>query len=75
MEQRSENGVNGFFECGMDLELSRDPKESYRLFQFLQIAEFEGMISEFAFQMVSATEPSETQQDALRSAFLEIINN
>jgi dTMP kinase len=73
LQQRSENGVNGFFECGMDLELSKDPKESYRLFQSLQIAEFEGMASEFAFQTVS-DEPSPPQQEALVSTLMQIIS-
>jgi dTMP kinase len=55
-----------FYEAGMDLGLSDDPTESFRLFQGRIIDEYEKMISEFGLTVVDATLPVEVQQAQVR---------
>src|ERR1700724_1366822 len=62
------DGRNGFkyYEAGMDLELSNDAEESFRLFQGLILKEYEDMIPEFALTVIDATLPIEVQQAQVR---------
>jgi len=55
-----------YYEAGMDLHLSRDIEESFRLFQGRIIDEYEAMIDEFGFQVVDATLSIEEQQTQMR---------
>ena len=55
-----------FYEAGMDLDLSDDPEESFRLFQGRIIEEYEKMIPEFGLTVIDATLPIETQQTRIR---------
>src|SRR5580658_4235211 len=55
-----------FYEAGMDLQLSDDPTESFRLFQGRIIDEYEKMIPEFGLTVVDATLPIEVQQAQVR---------
>ena len=55
-----------FYEAGMDLDLSDDPEESFRLFQGRIIAEYEKMIPEFGLTVIDATLPIEIQQTRIR---------
>ena len=55
-----------YYEAGMDLRLSRDVEESFRLFQGRIIDEYEAMIAEFGFQVVDATLSIEEQQTQIR---------
>jgi dTMP kinase len=55
-----------YYEAGMDLELSDDPEESFRLFQGRIIDEYEKMIPEFGLTVIDATQPVETQQAHVR---------
>src|ERR1700685_903979 len=54
------------YEAGMDLDLSDDPEESFRLFQGLILKEYEKMISEFGLTVIDATLPIEVQQAQVR---------
>ena len=54
------------FEAGLDLKLSRDPEESYRIFQGRLLEQYLGMSSEFGFYNVDAGQAVETQQSTLR---------
>jgi dTMP kinase len=56
-----------FYEAGMDLGLSDDSVESFRLFQGRIISEYEKMIPEFALTVIDATLPVEQQQAQVRS--------
>jgi dTMP kinase len=56
-----------FYEAGMDLGLSDDPEESFRLFQGRIIKEYEKMIPEFGLTVVDATLPIEVQQAQVRT--------
>lgn len=55
-----------YYEAGMDLHLSRDVEESFRLFQGRIIEEYEAMIDEFGFQVIDATLSIERQQTQIR---------
>jgi dTMP kinase len=62
------DGRNGFkyYEAGMDLDLSDDPAESFRLFQGMILKEYEGMVPEFGLTVIDATLPIEVQQAQVR---------
>ena len=55
-----------FYEAGMDLGLSGNPEESFRLFQSHIIEEYEKMIPEYDITGVDATLPIEAQQAQMR---------
>jgi len=63
-------GRNGlkYYEAGMDLELSHDPEESFRIFQGRILEEYEKMVPEFDLQVIDATLPIEVQQAQMRQA-------
>jgi dTMP kinase len=62
------DGRNGFkfYEAGMDLGLSDDEEESFRIFQGRIIEEYEKMVPEFDLTVVDATLPIEEQQTQMR---------
>jgi dTMP kinase len=55
-----------FYEAGLDIGLSDDPTESFRLFQGRILAEYEKMIPEFGLTVIDATLPVEVQQAQVR---------
>jgi len=55
-----------FYEAGMDLDLSDDSVESFRMFQGRILAEYEKMIPEFGLTVIDATQPVEAQQAQVR---------
>jgi dTMP kinase len=55
-----------FYEAGLDIGLSDDPTESFRLFQGRIIDEYEKMIPEFRLTVIDATLPVEVQQAQVR---------
>lgn len=55
-----------FYEAGLDIGLSDDPTESFRLFQGRILAEYEKMIPEFGLTVIDATLPVEVQQSQVR---------
>ncbi|MGA2510659.1 MAG: thymidylate kinase [Candidatus Acidiferrales bacterium] len=55
-----------FYEAGMDLGVSDDPEESFRIFQGRIIEEYEKMIPEFGLTVIDATLPVEVQQAQVR---------
>src|SRR5271155_4007370 len=55
-----------FYEAGMDLGLSDDSVESFRIFQGRILDEYERMIPEFGLTVVDATLPVEVQQSQVR---------
>jgi dTMP kinase len=56
-----------YFEAGMDLGLSADPYESFRLFQEKIYQEYLAMADEFGFITMDGTLPIEEQQEQLRN--------
>jgi dTMP kinase len=55
-----------FYEAGLDLGLSSDPYESFRLFQGLIRGEYERVVSEFGLTRMDATESLVQQQQRMR---------
>ena len=56
-----------YYEAGMDLNLSNDPYESYRIFQARIIDQYNSMVSSENFVMVDGTMEIEESQKFLRS--------
>jgi dTMP kinase len=63
-----------YFEAGMDLDLSPDPTESFRIFQGRVLAEYLRMVEEFGFTVVDATQPVHRQQTVVRGLIQERVD-
>ncbi len=55
-----------YYEAGMDLGLSKDPQESYKLFQSRILEQYEKMIAEFELRVIDAALPLLAQHDQVR---------
>ncbi|HIH40500.1 MAG TPA: dTMP kinase [Halobacteria archaeon] len=55
-----------FYEAGMDMGFSIDPKESFKIFQNKISEEYERIIKEFNFEVIDATRSIKEQQDRIR---------
>jgi len=55
-----------YYEAGLDLHLSDEPEESFRLYQGLIQKEYEQMLDEFSLVKMDATEPLVVQQRKMR---------
>jgi len=55
-----------YYEAGMDLGLSRDVEESFRIFQGRILDEYEAMADEVGFHIIDATLSIEEQQTQMR---------
>ncbi|MDQ6664967.1 MAG: dTMP kinase [Acidobacteriota bacterium] len=56
-----------FYEAGMDLKLSRDVEESFRIFQGRILDEYDAMAGEMGFHVIDATQSIEDQQKQMRA--------
>ncbi len=63
-----------YHEAGMDLGLSPDPQESFRLFQERVQEQYLSMVDEFGFTVIDATRPIEVQQEEVRRVVEEKID-
>jgi dTMP kinase len=63
-----------FFEAGMDLRLSSDPYESFRIFQGRILEQYIAMSGEFKFIVMDANQNVEKQQVLVRKLFAERID-
>ncbi len=55
-----------YFEAGMDLRLSSDPYESFRIFQGRLLEQYLAMSTEFRFHIIDANQTVEAQQSVVR---------
>src|SRR6187397_600224 len=55
-----------YFEAGMDMHLSTDPYESFRIFQGRMLEQYLAMSTEFSFVVIDANERVECQQQIVR---------
>ncbi|MGH7978815.1 MAG: hypothetical protein ACREE6_05525, partial [Limisphaerales bacterium] len=62
-----------FFEAGMDLRLSADPYESFRIFQGRILEQYVAMSEEFKFVVMDANQNVEKQQCQVRKLVSEKI--
>src|SRR5712691_4353150 len=60
-----------YYEAGMDLRLSRDVEESFRIFQGRILEEYDAMADEVGFHVIDATESIEEQQKKMREIVLK----
>jgi dTMP kinase len=63
-----------FFEAGMDLRLSTDPYESFRIFQGRILEQYVAMSGEFKFIVIDANQNVEKQQVLVRKLLAERID-
>ena len=63
-----------YFEAGMDLNLSPDPYESFRIFQGRILEQYLAMSTEFKFYVMDANQQVEPQQAAFRELVAARIN-
>ena len=55
-----------YYEAGMDLKITDDIEESFRVFQGRIIEEYEKMVSEFGLVVIDASQSIEEQQEQMR---------
>lgn len=63
-----------YHEAGMDLDLSPDPVESFRIFQSRIYDEYKKIIEEYEPVVIDATQPIEKQQEQVRQVIREKID-
>jgi len=63
-----------YFEAGMDLGLSADIQESFRLFQQMVMEYYDRLAEEFHFVIVDATRPIPLQQEIIRNFIADKID-
>ena len=73
--QRILGGRNAikYYEAGMDLGLSRNTEESFRIFQGRILDEYEAMAEEVGFRVIDATQSIEDQQQQMRAIVMEVL--
>jgi dTMP kinase len=59
-----------YYEAGMDLGLSNDPHESFKMFQQRIVDEYESMVGEFGLTVMNASLPIPEQQRRMRKLVL-----
>jgi len=62
-----------YYEAGMDLNLSRDVYESYRMFQSRIIEQYDGMSRKERFTTIDATQSIKEQQSLMRDRVRELM--
>src|SRR6266540_921990 len=63
-----------YFEAGMDLRLSTDPYESFRIFQGRILEQYLAMSTEFNFTVIDANQSIEAQQNIVRTLVAGRVN-
>lgn len=63
-----------YFEAGMDLGLSPDIQESFRIFQGRIMGQYDQLAEEFGFTTIDATENVHAQQQAVRKLIADKID-
>ena len=64
-----------YHEAGMDLGLSRDPAESFRLFQSRVLEEYDRLVGEFGLRVVEATGDIHSQQLVVRRMGRQVLRD
>ena len=62
-----------YYEAGMDLNLSKDFVESFRLFQGRILEEYDKIVDEFGLKVVDATKNIQKQQMEVRRIVTKIL--
>ena len=64
-----------YYEAGMDLGLSRNIEESFRIFQGRILEEYDQMAAEMGFHVIDATQSIEAQQQQMRQIVMDEIGD
>jgi len=64
-----------YYEAGMDLGLSNDLEESFRIFQGRILDEYDAMAAEMGFHVIDAELSIEEQQRQMRAALMETLGD
>jgi dTMP kinase len=64
-----------YHEAGMDLGLSRDPAESFRLFQSRVLDLYDGLVKDFDLRVVDATGAINSQQQLVRRLVRKVLRD
>ena len=64
---RGTRGQFKYYEAGMDMNLSPDVTESFRMFQSQILAEYDKIVDEFGLLTMDATQDIEAQQEHMRA--------
>jgi dTMP kinase len=67
------NRAPKYYEAGMDIGLSDDPYESYRIFQGRVIDQYDKMVDNFGLHQIDATDTIHNQQLKFREKVKEIL--
>lgn len=67
------NRAPKFYEAGMDLGLSTDPYESYKIFQSRVIKEYDKMVDRYGLIKIDGTDTVHNQQLTLRKIVKEVL--
>jgi dTMP kinase len=62
-----------YYEAGMDLNLSNDQYDSYRIFQSRIIEQYESMVKSDGFVVIDGTSGIEEQQRAVRNTIMKLL--
>jgi dTMP kinase len=62
-----------YYEAGMDLNLSNDPYESYRIFQSRIVEQYDSMVGPENFVVIDGTADIEEQQEVMRQKVTELL--
>src|SRR5574339_654035 len=62
-----------YYEAGMDLNISNDPYESYRIFQGRIVEQYDSMVEPEGFSVIDGTQDIEEQQKQVREKIIEIL--
>ena len=60
-----------YYEAGMDLDLSSDLEESFKIFQSKILKQYDALVKEFSLIVIDATLPIEEQQAQMRALVKE----
>jgi len=63
-----------FYEAGMDMKISEDIEESFRIFQGRIIEEYEKMVAEYGLVVIDASRSIEEQQSQMRQIVTEALD-
>lgn len=63
-----------YFEAGMDLGLSLDITESFKIFQKMVMDEYDKLAEEFQFTIIDASKPIPVQQEIIRNIISKSID-
>ena len=74
LERIANSRLPGYYESGMDLGISSDPRESYQIFQSMIINEYDTMANEYSFHIMPATRPIHDQQLLFRETVSHLID-